>query len=266
MTARRSALPDADPTAAPTVRDAAKVSVWGLVFWGAGQLAGTMFQNNETAAVAVQAALAEWGAGRMTIAWSDPLTPAPTWAAIGKRAGRGAALGAAAAALVVIVAVATHGASATWGAPAIASVLVALLLAGLGAVRDELLLRGVVLRATRGLLPVWVALLACGGAAAAARFGAGEVALLALAAEAARGVALGALWTRDRGAWMAVAANTAWTWGLSSLARGGLIDVHFAAPADAGVPALVVLGTAAAAALVWAVRGSPPPPSPAAGD
>ncbi len=266
MSARRSALPDTDPTAAPTVRDAAKVVAWGLVFWAAVELASTLFQNNETAAVAVQAALAEWGAGRMAIAWSDPLAPPQKWAAIGRRAGRGAALGAVAAALVVAVARATRGASATWAAPAASAVVVGLIVSALSAVRDELLLRGVVLRATRGLLPTWTALVACGAAAAAARFGAGDASAIAVAAEGARGVALGALWTRDRGAWMAVAANTAWTWCLGSLARGGVLDVRFAVPPEAGLPALAVLGAAAAAALFWTLRRPPTAASPGAAE
>ena len=43
------------------------------------QFAATVFARNATATVAVQAALAEWGAGRMAIAWSDPLAPIPSW-------------------------------------------------------------------------------------------------------------------------------------------------------------------------------------------
>jgi hypothetical protein len=54
-----------------------------------------------------------------------------------------------------------------------------------------------------------------------------------------------------------VAANTGWTWSLASLARGGIVDVHFATPPDAGLPALLVLAAAAAAAVLWATRGPP---------
>jgi len=245
---RGSALPDPDPTAAPTVADATKVVGWGLAFWGAAQLAVAVFSKNATALVAVQAVLAEWSAGRIGIAWSDPLAPMPSWQAIGRRAGKGAALGAAAAVAVVVVALATKQAARAVGSPGGGLLAVGLVTALLSAVRDELFLRGVVLRATRGLLPAWAALLACGAGAAAAGFGVGHAAGLALVIEALRGVILGAIWIRDRGAWMAVGANAAWTWTLFSVMRGGVLDVRFATEADAGFPALAVLLAAALAA------------------
>lgn len=209
------------------MRDAAKVVGWGLVFWAGVQLAAAVFSRNATAAVAVQAALAEWGAGRIAIAWSDPGAPAPSWNAIGARAGRGAAIGVLAAALVVGVALLAHRASLASSPPSVGLLAVGLVVALLGAVRDELLLRGVVLRATHGLLPTWAALLVCGGAAAAARFGVEGALGLVLAGEAIKGVVLGAIWVKDRGAWMAVAANTAWTWTIGSVVGGGLLDVRF---------------------------------------
>ena len=245
-------MKDADPIAAPTLREAGRVAGWGLAFWGAIQLASAVFTKNATALVAVQAALAEWGAGRVGIAWSDPLGAAPSWPVLGRRAGTGVALGGSAAALVVTVALITHAAAMATSHAAVSALLVGLVVATLAAVRDELLLRGVVLRVTRGLWPTWGALAACGAAAAAARFGVDGVLSLALLVEALRGVALGALWVKDRGAWMAVGANAAWTWGLGSVVRGGLLDVRFSTEADAGVPALVVLAAAAVAAFVWA--------------
>jgi hypothetical protein len=244
---------DADPLAAPTVREAARVAGWGLAFWGAVQLAGAVFTQNATALVAVQAALAEWGAGRVGITWSDPLGAVPSWAVLGRRAGIGVALGGAAATLVVAVSLVTHAAAMASSHAAVSALLVGLVIATLSAVRDELLLRGVVLRVTRGLWPTWGALAACGAAAAAARFGVDGVLSLALLVEALRGVALGTLWVKDRGAWMAVGANAAWTWGLGSVVRGALLDVRFATEADASVPALVVVAAAAVAACVWAL-------------
>jgi hypothetical protein len=118
---------------------------------------------------------------------------------------------------------------------------VGLFASALAAVRDELVLRGFVLRATRGLLPTWVCLVVCGAAAAAARFGVEGGSLVALAAEALRGIALGALWTRDRGAWMAFGANASWMWTLGSLTHGGLLDVRFVVAPDATPAALGVL-------------------------
>ncbi len=243
-----------DPIAAPTLREAWKVAGWGLAFWAGAQLASAVLARNATALVAVQAVLAEWGAGRVGISWSDPLAPLPTWKQLARRAGRGVALGGAVAALVVAAALATGGAATARSSPSVGLLAVGLVVAVLTAVRDELLLRGIVLRATRALLPWWAALLACGAAAAAARFGVDGAVGLALGVEALRGVALGAVWVRDRGAWMAVGASTAWRWGLESLAHGGLFDVRFAAEADASLQALGVLALAAAAAVVWSRR------------
>jgi Type II CAAX prenyl endopeptidase Rce1-like len=209
------------------VRATAKVVGWGLVLWAGVQLAAAIFSRNATAAVAVQAVLAEWGAGRLAIPWSDPSAPVPSWSTIGGRAGRGAVMGILAAALVVGVAVLAHAASFVTSPPSVGLLAVGLVVSVLGAVRDELLLRGIVLRATRGVLPIWAALLVCGAAAAAARFGVEGAIGLVLAGEAIKGAALGAIWVKDRGAWMAVAANTAWTWTIGSVVGGGLLDVRF---------------------------------------
>jgi hypothetical protein len=243
-----------DPTAAPTVREAKRVVGWGLAFWGGAQLAAAVFANNATALVAVQAALAEWGAGRVGVAWSNPLAPMPSGRALAKRAGLGAAMGSGAVAVLVVVALATRAATMEPASPRVGSLAIGLVVSTLAAVRDELFLRGMVLRATRGLLPAWAALAACGAAAAAGRFGAEGVLGLSLLVEALRGVALGSLWIRDRGAWMAVGAGAAWTWTLQSVVGGGLLDVRFAAQSDAGPAALAAVAVAAVLAVVWAAR------------
>jgi hypothetical protein len=241
-----------EPLAAPTVKEAGRVAGWGLAFYGATQLAAMVFTQNATALVAVQAALAEWGAGRVGIAWSDPLADPPTASAIAGRAGAGAAMGVAASAVVVVVALGTHTAATSAAHPGFGALAVGLVVAVLSAVRDELLLRGVLLRVTRSLWPAWAALVACGAAAAAARYGAEGVVGLALLVEGLRGIALAAVWVRDRGAWMAVGANAAWSWATGSVVHGGLLDVRFATEIDAGIPALVVVGAAAVATCVWA--------------
>ncbi len=246
-----SALPTAGLDAPPTLADAAKVVIWGLVFWGGVQLAAAGLERNAIAMVVVQAGLAEWGAGRMAIPWSDPRADVPTWRAIGGRAAVGAAIGVLCAAAVATVAIGLRAAAVTAGEPAMGALLVGLLVAILGAVRDELLLRGVVLRATR-LLPVGVTLVACGLAAAAARFGLDGGITPALIPEALRGTALGALWVRDRGAWMPCAANTAWTWMMGPVFGGNLIDVRFASDATSGASSIAVLGVATVAACLWA--------------
>jgi hypothetical protein len=249
-------LPNAEADAIPSLADSAKVVVWGLVFWGGVQLAAAGLERNAVAMVVVQAGLAEWGAGRMGISWSDPRADAPSRWAIGKRAGVGAALGAGAAALVAALAIGLGDAVVVAGSPATGALLVGLLVAAMGAVRDELLLRGVVLRATR-LLPVGATLIACGLAAAAARLGMDGAVSLALIAEALRGTALGALWIRDRGAWMACSANAAWTWTLGPVLGGSLLDVRFATEGGSGRSAIAVLAVASMAACVWAVRKRP---------
>jgi hypothetical protein len=199
----------------------------------------------------------------MGVTWSDALAPSPSAAAVGKRVAIGAGLGCAAAVAAIAAALATGGAVFVPATPDAAAIGVALVPAALGAVRDELLLRGGVLRATRGLLPAWACLAACGAAAAAARLGIDGAFSLAVLGEGLRGVALAAVWMRDRGAWMAFGADAAWTWTFGGLAHGAA-DVRFAAEPDALIGAVVVLGVAAAAGL-WHVLVSIERRSSAAG-
>lgn len=249
-------LPSADVDAAPSLADSAKVVVWGLIFWAGVQLTAAGLERNAVAMVVVQAGLAEWGAGRMAIPWSDPRAEAPSGWTIGRRAGIGAALGAGSAALVAALAIGLREAVAVAGSPATGALLVGLFVAVMGAVRDELLLRGVVVRATR-LLPVGATLIACGLAAAAARLGMDGAVTLALIPEALRGTALGALWIRDRGAWMACGANAAWTWTLGPVLGGNLLDVRFASESGSGRSAIAVLLVVSLAACVWAAGKRP---------
>ncbi|HEX3772701.1 MAG TPA: hypothetical protein VHV30_17600 [Polyangiaceae bacterium] len=254
-----SALPAADPGAPPTLTDAAKTLAWGLVFWGGEQLASAVFERSATAMAAAQAAVAEWGAGRLGIAWTDARSGAPPSPPPAQRAAVGAALGLGAAAAVVALAVALGGARVVPGAPSLGVLVVGLFVAACAAVRDELLLRGVVVRSTR-ILPLGATLLACGLAAAAARFGtelaAGGRPGGAVLVEGLRGAAFGGLWIRDRGAWMACAANAAWTWSLGPAASGGLLDVRFAGSPGASPAAFVVCALAAAGACAWALRAA----------
>jgi hypothetical protein len=247
------AFSGADGRDPATLGSTAKVAFWGLVFWGGEQLAAGAFERNELAMAAVQAALAEWGASRMAIAWSDPRASTPTWKSISMRIARGAAFGAGAAAVVAVAAIVARSATVAPRGLAVAPLLVGLVIAAMGAVRDELLLRGVVLGATR-LLPLSVALLTCGMAAAAARLGTEGVFTNALAPEALRGVALGALWVRDRGAWMACAANTAWTWMTGSVFGAGWLDLRYSSrPGGESMTELAVLAVVATVAFLWTI-------------
>lgn len=247
-----------DPTARVTAAASARVAGRGLAWWGAVQLASVVLERRALLSTLVQAALAEWGTGRMGIAWSDPLAPQPTTAQIALRIGRGAAWGGAAACAVGALAMATHGATPMPGPPSPGLLVLGLVGSALAAVAGELLLRGVVLRATLGLLPTWGALLVCGSVAAAARFGVDGVWARPVLAEGLRAVALGALWVRDRGAWMAWAANASWTWALGSVLRGGAVDLIFGAEPDGASATLAVLGTAAMLALLTTARRSSP--------
>lgn len=247
--------------------DATKVVTTGLLFWGGAQLASTVLNRSETFAVAVQASIAEWGAGAMGIAWSDPQRPVPSWNAIGRRVGYGLGLGLAVGGLTVGLALATRAATMQRATLSVSALAMGLIVGALGATRDELLLRGFVLRATRGVLGTWAAIVVCGGAAAAARLGLDGAVTLAVVVEALRGVALGAVWVRDRGAWMAVAANAAWTWTTGLFAHGALLDVRFQREPDASPLAIGVLALAAGAALAWTRQGAsartqPGPPHP----
>lgn len=245
MSARASALPEADPDAPPTLADAAKVVFWGLVFWGGEVVASSALEKSALALVAAQAGLAEWAAGRLAIPWSDRRGAASTWRSVGRRAGQGAALGLGCAVTVIAASLAVRAATVRAGDFALAGLLVGAVVAALGAVRDELLLRGVVVRATR-LLPAPVTLVVCGLAAAAARFGIEGRVTGALLPEALKGAALGALWLRDRGAWMACAANAVWTWTLGPVVQGDLLDLRFGAGAGETAVTAVVLAVAAA--------------------
>jgi hypothetical protein len=241
---------DRDPTAPSNIGDAAKVAGGGLALGGGVQLAAALLERRVVALALVQAVMAEWAAGYLGIAWSDPLEATPTSGDVIRRAARGAALGATAAGAVLAVAVVARQATAALvESPSFGLLGIGLLISMLAAVRDELILRGVVLRTTRGLAPRWISLLACGMVAAAARFGVdGWAAGLPLAAETLRGVALGALWLQDRGVWMAWAANASWMWTLGSLAHGGIVDARFRTEPDGSASAIVILAIAAVAA------------------
>jgi CAAX prenyl protease-like protein len=268
----RSLLPSPDPGAA-TPADTAKVVVWGLLFYAGSQLAGAMLTQFATAAAAVQAALAEWGGGRVGVNWSDPKGPTPAWRDLARRALGGAALGLGAGALVVGFVLATRGASLAPNRPLFVQLLIGLLVATLGAVRDELFLRGFVLRAVSGAPPL-IALAACAAAGAAARFGTwhgapGAAVAVPMTGAALQAVAFGALWLRDRGAWKACGAHAAWVWATGSLMRGGLLDLRVAlggwgggdAGIEGGLAATLALAALAALAAFWATR-NPRNPAP----
>ena len=175
----------------------------------------------------MQAVIAELGAGRLLVVWSDPDDKAPTPRTIARRAAIGAGLGAAAAALLIAIALATG--AATFHAVAsvgFAPLLIGLVVACLLAVRDELVLRGAVLRALDGAVPGVFQLFACGLAAAALAWGTSQGAPVESACAGALGVAFAALWKLDRGAWLPWGANAAFRFVTLTVTQGALLDVR----------------------------------------
>jgi len=252
--------------ASATLRDAAKVILWGLVLYSVVEFVGIKLSAKATGALAAQMVIAEWGAGRLAVAWSDPSAPMPGFGAILKRAARGAAIGTVAAALVVAFGLATGAMVAHPNRPEFGDLAIGIVSAALVAARDELLLRGVVIRAFRHACPTAVLLAICGGAAAAAEYGALGATLdgngIRLIVAAVLGIAFAALWLRDRGAWLAFGAHTGWSLASGTVIGGGLFDLRALntpwGGAKAGLPgslaALTVLVPLAAIAVGWSRR------------
>lgn len=220
------------------------------------------------AAAVAQAVIAEWGAGRLGVAWTDPKAPESeaSGAAIGKRTGIGAGIGVAAVAAVCALLVSTKGAELAKGSGAGSVIAVSLLSAGMYAMRDELVLHGVVLRifdatdASRRAAPI-ARVVACGVASAAAALGE-DAPARAVLVQALLGLVCGALWVQWRGAWAAWGAHTAFRFGVDLVLSGGLYEAHVAANdwgggsagALGGSAAVVALLPFGAAAVLWAAR------------
>ncbi len=237
-------------------KDTAKVALWGLALFTAVSAVGAYLSHNHSGAIVAQLLLAEFGTGKLGVAWSDPLAPLPTFKALLMRALRGMGYGVAVAAVLLGLVVMTHRADIRAGSPAIAPITIGLLMTAFAAARDELLLRGLVLRAAGPTVGPWVKLALCGLAAAAFRFGVDPSAgPWGAAFSGLLGVGLGALWLVDRGAWLAVGANAAYGFVLGPLSEGGVLDVrpHGDTPLDASALAVVV-GIVVAASGIALVR------------
>lgn len=241
------------------IRDATNVSFWGMAAYAVAQLIAMMFTQNLLGTAAIQSLVAELASGKVGVAWSDAEAPIPSTSAIAKRAGRGAlaALGVAA---LCIVAITIHGGNIVRGTFTIPAAALGLLTAGLTAMRDELLLRGIVIRAFKHLLPLPILFLVCGLAGAAARMGDPDASKIEIVSSAALGVIFASAWIADRGAWLAWGAHATWTWIVSTLARGVILDAK--SPSGGGLDGdVVVVGvlvvTAIATARFSATRSHP---------
>ncbi len=240
------------------LRERARLVFWGALVVAAIQGVGVLLARNHVGAVVLSLVIAEFGCGRLGVAWSDPKEPEPAASALARRAGRGAAVGATAGLALLSGLLALHQATLTVDAPSVSTLFVGALVAVFGAARDELVFRGLLLRVLgpRATLPQKVGAAALAGAAGA--WGAGA-APLAIGAAAILSVGLMALWLRDRGAWLAVGAHGALAIVLGPLATGGLADVRMKGGAgfDETPLALVAFALFAAFAVRWVL--SPPP-------
>jgi hypothetical protein len=234
-----------------------KVAVWGLAVFAGTRIAAILLAEAAMASTVAQAVIAEWGVGRLGVAWSDPqLDPPPTATQMAKRAGIGAGVGAVVAIVVVGALLVMRAIVLTPTSPATSIIAVSIISAGLLAMRDELILHGLTLRAVGDETPAFLRVLACAITSAAAAFGTGE-SLRGAIASGLLGAVFGALWLRDRGAWLPWGAHTAWIVTTDLALRGGLFTLTWngaeAGPlaSSAGVLSLLPFG---AAAIVWAAR------------
>jgi hypothetical protein len=216
----------------------ARVVGSGLLVYAAMAFAGAYLASYAIAARAAQAVIAEWGMGRLGVAWTDPDVPEQPAAVIARRAGVGALCGAGGAAFVILFTVVTGAARVAALGVGVEPLIVGLVPAALVAVQNELLLRGLVLRVmgprtldTSARRAQYVG--ACAVVAVAHAYGEGS-ANGALVGAGLLGASLAALWTIDRGAWMAWGARTAWLWMTGPVVRGGVLDVRSAATAWGG--------------------------------
>ncbi len=263
-------------------RAAARIAGWTVGLQTLVSTLGALLVQHRAGSMVVQALVAEWGAGRLGVAWSDPTAPAPSTRDVAGRAGVGALLG-------VCAAVATLGLAWTTRAVAFeactivpSGLIMGVFVALLVAVRDELLLRGLILRAFRHAVPPPLQIVVCGAVAAAARVGQLTDTRLAsfvttpagtasLAIASLGGVCFATLWLRERGAWTACGAHAAWTVATTTAISGRGRDARFRATpwggGTEGFDASLAVVTAlclvtAAATFAWYRARRPTPSAP----
>jgi hypothetical protein len=218
----------------PAVRQSARLAAWVVGLSAAVSAVGGVLERHRAGSIAVQAFVAEWGAGRLGVAWSDPEAPPPTVRRVLQRVGVGFALGTLVAVLALAFAAASHAATFTsFRAPGF-DMLLGLLVVGLVAMRDELILRGLVLRAFGHTLSPRLQVAACGIVAAAAKLGQLEGSplstlshtpgVVAVVNAALAAMCFAALWLHQRGGFMAWGADAAWRLATTTAISGGVCD------------------------------------------
>lgn len=228
----------------------ALVATWGIALYAGARGLALLLEAQAMAAGVGQALLAEWGASRLGVGWSDPATK-PTSFDLLRRAATGFAVGLVTAALLLAVLTLSRAVIVERVAGLEPSLLaVGLVTAGLHAWRDELLLHGVTIRAVSGAgVGQLGQVIACGATSAGAALGQIGASPRTVFAAALLGIVFGALWARDRGAWQPVFAHTAFLFATSTLLSGGAVHMQLKDDAWAGGGAGVLGGTAATVAL-----------------
>lgn len=234
-----------------------RIAIWGIAIYGGSRIAALLLETASLPAAVAQAVIAEYGVGRLGVAWSDPTAAVPTARMIARRAAIGAAIGVVVAAAVVGFLASTRAVLLERAHPAASMIVVAMVTAGLYAMRDELLLHGLVVRALVSVDVPIAKVLACGMTSAAAAYGEiGASAPRTVVVQALLGMIFGALWVRDRGAWPAWGAHTAWLFTTSALMQGGIFEARVGSSAWGGGDAGPLGGTAAIIALLPLAAGA----------
>jgi len=234
------------------------VAAFGLLIFTACRFLEIFLEAQATASAVGQAVLVEWGTSRLGVVWTSPDQKADTKTTI-RRGSIGVGIGFAIAAVLVLVLVASNGAELEGVAQLSLPVLViGLVSAGLHAWRDELLLHGVTLRAlgmfeknegARTNQDIF-RVIACGVTSAGAALGRSDASARSIVVATVLGIAFGALWVRDRGAWMPWGAHTAFRFATDTLIAGGIVQARLTPSAWSGGDAGVFAGTAAVVALL----------------
>jgi membrane protease YdiL (CAAX protease family) len=228
----------------------------GLATFAVIQVIAAVFATNATGTVVLQALAAEIGAGRAGVTWSRWREPPPL-----RRALTGAALGFGFAGVLLLAGVASGSLTLEVGSnPSLVSLLLGAALAAATAVRDELLLRGIVVSTLRDRVPRAGLFAAAGLASVAA---ASPTSVPDAVTAIALGVAYAGLWTIEGGAFMAVAAHASIAFATGALLAGPLelrnLGRLFSTPGtgpagNAGIlssPAAAGLAVLAASAVAW---------------
>jgi hypothetical protein len=221
-----------------------RTTAWGLALATAEAVIASVLARNAMAVAILQAAVVEWGTQRAGVVWSAAIPSTATATAWARRAATGAACGAGVAAMAVAASLVSGSAAITDGRISPEVLAVGLGMAAVEAVRDELLLRGLVFRMTEGVLPAAAGIGACAAAGACARFGADGHVTAALLFEGLRAGALAALWIRDRGAWLAIGANTGFAWAAGALGWAGVVGARSPHPVVESGPAIAIVTAA----------------------